>query len=319
MINKKDAKTLVKKIKGHENIIIVKHQLPDWDAQGSAMGLAHIIKENFENKNIFVVGDRLNDDKDFLPKKKLTNDFIKSALVITVDTGNKARLDFDKYDLAGDTFKIDHHIDVDKYANNQIVMESAIACTEVVTLWAEMMKLEIPAAGAHNLYLGLLTDSGRFLFPKTNPVTFRVAARLLEQGADLKKAHDYIFVNDLKNRKWSNFAFSKMTLSKHGVASIVIKKEDYAGWDLDYNEVKGALATMSGMHEIVIWFTVIEMENGQIKVSLRSRDYDVNSVATKYNGGGHRVASGASLNSFDEISSLTKDLDKLVKNGKEGK
>ncbi|WP_026389275.1 DHH family phosphoesterase [[Acholeplasma] multilocale] len=312
MIDKKVAKLLVKKIKKYTNIIIVKHQMPDWDAQGSALGMANIIAENFTGKEVYVVGDRLNDDKTFMPKKKLTNKFVEEALIITVDTGNKARLDFDRFDMAKETFKIDHHIDVDRYADNQIIMVPAIACTQVVTMWAEMMKLKINKEAAHNLYLGLITDSGRFLFAKTNEITFRTAATLIEAGADLKAAHDYIFVSDLKMKKWKNFAFSKMVLTKTGTGYIVITKEDYKGWGLEYNEIKAALGTMAGTDEIKCWFTVIEMED-QLKVSLRSRDFDVNQVAMKYNGGGHKFASGAQLEKLEDVKKLAKDVDKLIK------
>ncbi|SYV96581.1 Uncharacterised protein, partial [Mycoplasma putrefaciens] len=64
------------------------------------------------------------------------------------------------------------------------------------------MNLIIPKKAAHNLYLGLLTDSGRFLYDKTDTKTFMVASKLLEFGADLKKANDYLYVSPLKMRKW---------------------------------------------------------------------------------------------------------------------
>ncbi|WP_027063413.1 DHH family phosphoesterase [Mesoplasma seiffertii] len=313
-MNKQAAKLLLKKIKEYQNIIIVKHKMPDWDAQGSAIGIANIIEENFKNKNVFVVGDRLTDDQTFLSKKPLTDEFVSQALIITVDTGNKARLDFDRFDMAKESFKIDHHLNVDPYATNDIVVEDAIACTQVVVLWAQLMKLKINKAAAHNLYLGLITDSGRFLFPRTDEVTFRVAASLIEAGADLKAAHDFIFVSSLKMRKWTNFAFSKLELTKKGVGYIVITKADQQGWDLEYSEVKSALGTMAGMDEIKVWALIVELDD-MIKVSLRSRDFSVNEVAEKFEGGGHRLASGAQLSSLTDVPKLVKALDKLVTKG----
>ncbi|MBY7703809.1 hypothetical protein JIY74_26460 [Vibrio harveyi] len=63
------------------------------------------------------------------------------------------------------------------------------------------MNLIIPKQAGHNLYLGLLTDSGRFLYEKTDAQTFIVASKLLEFGADFKKANDYLYVSSLKMRK----------------------------------------------------------------------------------------------------------------------
>ncbi|AVN60631.1 phosphoesterase [Mesoplasma entomophilum] len=306
-------KLLVKKIKKYNNIIILKHIRPDWDAQGSSMGLAYLIQENFAGKTIIVPGDRLDDNKDFY-KEKISDEFIKSALVITVDTATKARLDFDRYDMAIETFKIDHHVNIDPYAKNEIVHETAMACTEVITLWAEVMKLKWNSNAASNLYKGLVTDSGRFLFPNTSYKTFNAAKILLENGANLKEVHDSLFVSDLKRKQYANFAFSKLVLSKKGVGHITITKEDQKPWKYSYEEIKSALGTMSGIDEIKIWVLVIELDD-EIKVSIRSRDFEIDKVANKYDGGGHKLASGCKLKTLSDITKLVKDLDAVITKG----
>jgi phosphoesterase RecJ-like protein len=96
--------------------------------------MANIIDENFKGKKVFVVGERLANDQTFLPNESLTDEFVKEALIITVDTGNKKRLDFDRFDMAKESFKVDHHLNVDRYATNDIVIEDAIACTQVVVM-----------------------------------------------------------------------------------------------------------------------------------------------------------------------------------------
>lgn len=311
-MNKQIQKQLVKKIKEYQNIIIAKHILPDWDAQGSAMGMANIIAENFKNKNIVVVGIRLNDDQTFMiDENQLTDEFISSALLITVDTATTARLDFAKWNLAKEIFKIDHHIEVDKYGTYNMVEVEAMACTQVVTLWAHDMKLKINKAAATNLYTGLLTDSGRFLFPATTKETFQAASILLAAGIELTKIHDYLYVNDLNGKKWLNYAFGKVQISKHGTAIIMIEEKDYQPFGLEYNQVKSALSTMSGIAEIKVWCTVIVWK-GENKVSLRARDYDINTIAIKYNGGGHKFASGAKLANLAEAKKLVKDIDNLI-------
>ncbi|SYV96582.1 Uncharacterised protein, partial [Mycoplasma putrefaciens] len=98
------------------------------------MGLAYIIEKNFDNKTIYVVGDRLNDDTDFLANQ-ISDQFVSDSLLITVDTAVKSRVDFDRFDLAKETFKIDHHINVEDYADNDLILDSSIANTMVISLW----------------------------------------------------------------------------------------------------------------------------------------------------------------------------------------
>ncbi|AEM69017.1 DHH family phosphoesterase [Mycoplasma putrefaciens] len=313
MLDIKKSEILIEKIKQYNKIIIAKHKLPDWDAQGSAMGLAYIIEKNFDNKTIYVVGDRLNDDTDFLANQ-ISDQFVSDSLLITVDTAVKSRVDFDRFDLAKETFKIDHHINVEDYADNDLILDSSIANTMVISLWAMQMNLIIPKKAAHNLYLGLLTDSGRFLYDKTDTKTFMVASKLLEFGADLKKANDYLYVSPLKMRKWMNFAFSKVQFTDSGIAYLILTKNDLVDWDLNYEEIKTSLLTMAGISEIKIWFTVIEYQD-QLKLSLRSRDYEVNKIAQKYNGGGHRLAAGAKLVSLEEVPTLILELEELLIKG----
>lgn len=304
-------KVLLKKIKKYKNIIIAKHIKPDWDAQGSAMGMANLIAENFKNKNIVIVGDRIDDNKDFF-QSELSDNFIKKALIITVDTANEERLDFDKFRLGQETFKIDHHINADRYADFEIVDVNAIACTQVITLWAKSLNLKWNSEAASNLYKGLITDSGRFLFPATNAQTFEAAKILLENGANLKKVHDSLYVSNLKRKQYLNFAFSKLELSKKGVGYIIMTKEEQEPWNYDYDQIKSALGTMNGLNEIKIWVLVIELDD-ENKVSIRSRDYAIDKVANKYQGGGHKLASGCKLEKLTDIKKLVKDLEDVIK------
>ncbi|AVP49636.1 DHH family phosphoesterase [Williamsoniiplasma luminosum] len=313
MISKRDAKLISKKISEYDNIVIVKHQLPDWDAQGSAMGLAHLIEENWINKNIYIPGARLNDDQNFA--KNFDQNTLSKALVITVDTGNSSRLDFDQWNQGAEIIKIDHHIPVENYGNYNIVDVEAVAAAQVIGMWAIMMKLKISKEAAENIYTGISTDSGRFLFDRTSPETMEVAKTLLMAGADLNKINKFLYVGSLKQRQWTNYAFGKMQLTKSGIAHIILEEKDYKKFDLSYDEVKSALSTMAGLNEIKIWFAVIEWE-GIYKVSLRSRDYDVNSVAINYNGGGHKLASGAKLKDLNEVKKLIANLEKLLKTKK---
>ncbi|AGR42516.1 DHH family phosphoesterase [Spiroplasma diminutum] len=309
-----NSQILLKKIKEYKNIIISKHVSPDWDTQGSAYGLREIILDNFEDKNVFVVGEVLNKGLREIDETKLTKEIINNAILITVDVANFERVDFEFKDEVKEIFKIDHHLEVDNFAENKIVDDSAIACTQVVTLWASELNLIISKEAATFLYFGLITDSGRFLFEKTNGQTFLAAKLLIESGVNITEIYSSLFLKNLELAIWYNKAFSIAEFKNNNSIAIIKVDEDvFKNIDLGEEEIKSALSVLSGIKEIKIWLMAYKTPfNEKIKVSIRSRDFDINSVAINYNGGGHKLASGAKINNWDELNSLVKDLEILV-------
>jgi phosphoesterase RecJ-like protein len=81
---------------------------------------------------------------------------------------------------------------------------------------------------------------------------------------------------------------------------------------LTKSQIKTALFTMNGIEEVKIWAFICQYDTGEIRVSLRSREYDINQVAKNYEGGGHRLASGAKLKKMSEVNKLIKDLEKIM-------
>ncbi|ATZ16116.1 phosphoesterase RecJ-like protein [Entomoplasma freundtii] len=313
MIEKKAAKILARAIKKADPIIIAKHQHPDWDADGSAFGLAYLLKASYPRKKIYVVGDRLTKNKDFEPGTAWESKQVypSTTLLITVDTANLERLDFKGFADMPHTIKIDHHPDTDPYAQYNLVDDSAIACAQMIVQLAQILKWKWTPEAANYLYKGILTDSGRFLHAKTNAETFEAAAFVNKKGVNFQKVNDELYVDCLKNRQWWNYAFNKMTISQQGVASLVLLPSDYEDRKLNYEQIKSALSIMSGIEEIKIWVLVVEWKN-DLKVSLRSRKYDVASIAQKYHGGGHKLAAGAKLETLENVTTLVNDLNSLI-------
>ncbi|WP_338985003.1 bifunctional oligoribonuclease/PAP phosphatase NrnA [Spiroplasma endosymbiont of Diplazon laetatorius] len=305
---------LIEKIKNYENIIISKHVSPDWDTQGSAYGLREIILDNFKNKKVYVVGEKLNLGIREEDESQLTEEKVSSSLLITVDVANFERVDFSFKDKVKEVFKIDHHIEVDNFSENKIVDDSAIACTQVVTLWADSQKLKISKKAATYLYYGLITDSGRFLFEKTNGKTFMAAKILVEAGVIITEVYSDLFLKKFDLAKWHNKAFSMAEFTKDNqVAFIKVTSDFFENLNLGEEEVKSALTVLSGIEEIKIWALAYQTpQSEKVKVSIRSRNYNINSIATNYNGGGHKLASGAKLDSWNDLEKLIIDLEGLI-------
>ncbi|WP_338983430.1 bifunctional oligoribonuclease/PAP phosphatase NrnA [Spiroplasma endosymbiont of Othius punctulatus] len=305
---KNEYQNLINKINEFELIIIAKHVMPDWDAQGSAEGLKLIIEENFKNKKVFIVGSKIESEPyDF----KLTEDEIKKSILLTVDVANKARIDFDKLDLVKEIFKIDHHkYDVHDFGDNFLVDPQSIACTQVVTIWADEMNLRITKEAAEFLYRGLLTDSGRFLFKNTSAETFEAAKILLSTGIDITKISDDLYLTDLNLKKWlQKISENVIYNEKKEYAYLCVKKNDYYGI-INIEAAKSALSIMSGTKEISTWFLAYENENGIVKVSFRSRKKDVSLIAKKYGGGGHTLAAACEIGTWDNFN---KELNNILK------
>ncbi|AUM63023.1 DHH family phosphoesterase [Spiroplasma monobiae] len=314
MENKSNELALLKVIEQYENIIIAKHVSPDWDTQGSAYALREIILNNFNNKNVYVVGEKMNFGTREEDESKLTEGIISTSLLITVDVANFERVDFEFKEKVKEVFKVDHHLEVDNFGKGKLVDPSAIACTQVITLWSNNCNLKLTKLGATYLYFGLITDSGRFLFEKTNGKTFLAAKILVEAGVIITEVYSELFLKKLELAKWHNKAFSMAEFKNNNeIAYIKVTSDFFETLNLGEEEVKSALTVLSGIKEIKIWALAYQTPgNENVKVSIRSRDFNINSVATNYNGGGHKLASGAKLNSWNELDNLITDLQDLI-------
>ena len=176
---------IINKIKKHSTIICLRHIDADGDAYGSAMGLAQLIKDNFPQKRVFTDGKN-NENLDFLGKNnQLKKEDYQNSLTIVCDTAGWERIDSQYWELASEKIKIDHHIKGDNYADCEWVDSSYAATCEMIGELAINTKLKVSKETANFLLLGIITDSGRFLYSNTTPRTFQIAAFLLEKRADL--------------------------------------------------------------------------------------------------------------------------------------
>ncbi|AKX34676.1 DHH family protein [Spiroplasma litorale] len=309
---------LVETINKYENIIIAKHKSPDWDAHGSAHGLKHILLNNFKNKKIFVVGWDIENKAVEPDELTLSEEIITKSLLITVDVANYDRIDFDRIDLVKNIFKVDHHIEVDNFAKDKLVDSTAIACTQVITLWAKENSLKIPKEAAYYLYYGLITDSARFLYKNTSSKTFEAAKVLTEQDIDIIKIYENLYLKNFEQAKWNSKCFQKIiTLCNKKIAYLKIKKKYFKNKKLSEHEIKSSLSIFVNIKEIEIWYIAYQKKDSKsIKVSIRSRKYDVNKVANEFGGGGHILASGLTLKNWNEIKVLNNKLKELINEDK---
>lgn len=306
--------SVIKLIKDYNRIIIHRHSRPDGDALGAQIGLKEIIKENFPNKKVYIVGDMTNRYSFMGTMDEIPNSFYSDALAIVCDCSEQFLVCDDRYKNAAKIIKIDHHILRENFGDVEIVDESYESCSGLIADMAFKAKLKVNYLAAKALYTGIVTDSGRFRFDSTTSRTFDVCSKLLAQKIDLLEIYNNLYNDDLVTVILRAKYTLKMKFTKHNVAYIMTTKEELEEDNVDVFTVSRSMVnTMAGIKGIDIWvnFTEDSQNNGVI-VEIRSNKYNINPIAVKYGGGGHAKASGATIASFDIAKNLLNDLDKLA-------
>ena len=175
--------TILTEIKKYNRIILHRHNKPDGDALGSHIGLKHILKENFPEKEIYVVGDEAGHYSfmDDCIMDEISDDLYEGALAIILDCGGRHLISDNRYEQAAATVRFDHHIFAEKIADYEVVDTSYESCCGLITQFAKDCGLKVPALAAKSLYTGMTTDSGRFRYDATSARTFALASFLMEQ------------------------------------------------------------------------------------------------------------------------------------------
>ena len=305
---------LFEKIKEYKTIIIHRHSRPDLDAIGSQRGLALTLKENYPDKEIYIVGD-MSDRYAFLGEMDVIDDSkYENALAIITDVSVSHMVSDDRYKLAKEVFIIDHHKNESDITDNWICDPTKIAACELITEMLLAQGLNIPKDAATALFGGIITDSGRFQYGETSGNTLRVSADLLDLGADKEYFYKNLYTELLSERQMKNWFAARFETTKNGVAYLKNGPEVFEKFNVDFfNISRGMVGVMAGIKEIPIWcnFT-IDIANNKIVGEFRSRDISIVHIAKKYGGGGHDMACGASLSSWEEVDLVIKDFDELL-------
>ncbi len=320
-MNETVKQTILEEIRGHEKIAVYRHRRPDGDAIGAARGLALLLRAGFPEKDIRLVSDDRSDYVAFLgaddPQPEAA--FFESALAIIVDAGTKDRISGKGFEQAEKCIKIDHHRDEDPYGDiSWVEPERSSAAEMIADLWQSFPEeLVMTQEAALCLYTGMVTDTDRFRFPSTGSTTLRLAAALLEQGIDTETLFSRLRLEDFSYFQYEAYIFEHMQQTEHGVVYLFVTREMQKMFSLSSEKAGASVNFLDGVKGGLIWLVFIEQEKGVIRVRLRSRFTSVRELASRYRGGGHDRASGATVYSEEEARQLLAEADELVKNYKE--
>lgn len=316
-----NMKIILEKIKEYDKILIFRHFRPDGDAVGSTKGLAAILRLTYPEKKIYLQNADFSEYMSFLGGEDalLPDAEYADALGIVVDTATQDRISNKKYSLCRELVKIDHHIPVETYGKYEWVEEERSSSCEMIAAFYDAFKteLKIDKEAAMYIYTGMVTDSGRFRFRSVSGETMRLAGVMLEQGVDLDVIYAHLYLRDFESFKFEAYAHKKMQISENGVASLFVTKAMKRKFGLSNEEASASVSYMDSIKNSLIWIAFIENDDGSIRVRLRSRFVTVSELAERYHGGGHAMASGATVYSKAEAKALLKEADALLKEFKE--
>ena len=315
-MNEALKKAIIEKIREYPTIIISRHRRPDGDAIGSTYGLYRILRLTYPEKRVFLDNGDYSEYLAFMggEGEKPTDEDYKEALVIVLDTGTIERISNPRALFGAFLIKIDHHIDDKPYGDLSLVEEERSSTCEMITDLVRFSAGEwkISRDAAQCLYVGMVTDSGRFRFRDVGGETLRNAAFLLDQGVDIETLYAELYMEEFDILRFEARMTERIVLSPNGVASLYIDRETRKESGMSLESASALVKLMEKIKGSLIWLCFIENDDDSIRVRLRSRFVEVQPLATRYHGGGHACAAGSTVYSKEEAQALLDEADALL-------
>ncbi|GAA0456216.1 bifunctional oligoribonuclease/PAP phosphatase NrnA [Alkalibacillus silvisoli] len=307
---------IINSINQYHTIIIHRHVRPDPDAYGSQVGLAKMIEATYPNKKVYVVGEE-DPSLNYLARlDEMPDEKYEGALVIVCDTANEERICDQRYTQGDKLIKIDHHPNREPYGDLMWVDTEASSTSEMIyELYLEGKSdgWKLNKEVARLLYAGIVGDTGRFLFPSTTERTFNAAQELVTYNFDRKALYDNMYQVSLNIAKFKGELLSSIEPRESGLAVFKLPKDLLDRYEVSADETHTFVSIAGDIKGIHAWVFFVE-EEGVIRVRLRSKGPVINEVAAKFNGGGHPMASGAKVFSWEEADEMVKALDQVCLN-----
>lgn len=308
---------IIKKIKEYDSIIITRHIGVDPDALCSQLALRDSIQLTYPDKKVISVG---TGSAKFVHIGKLDKlEKIPNSLLIVLDTPDMKRVDSLSSIEYSESIKIDHHPFVEKYCDYEYIDDKKTSVCEIIMQMLLETELKCDNNIAQLLYIGLVSDSNRFLFNTCTPETFSlVSTYLKEYPFDLSDSYNKLYLRPLSEVRLEGYIELNMTVTDNKLGYIVISDEMINQFGVDSASAGNMINNFNFIKGVLVWATITEdVKNSQYRVSIRSRGPEINKVAERHNGGGHKYASGVRTATLDEALALMNDLDEeLIKYNK---
>ena len=308
---------IYRQIKRYNTIVIARHIGADPDALGSQFALRELIKLKFPKKEVYAIGNPSNRFKFMGNLDKIDNDIdYSNTLLIVLDTPDIKRIDGVELDKYKNIVKIDHHPKVDEYANIEVVDENSSSSCQLILEFIFANWLPITKEMAKNIYLGIVSDTGRFMHGYTTGRTFELVNKMIKKTKlDFTSLYESLYMRPLAEIRFQGYIYENMEVTDNGTAYINLTEDLLKEYEVDSASAGNIISELKCVDEILIWvFFSEDKKSNLIRANIRSRGPYINDIASIYGGGGHKLASGARLVSWEQAENLIDDLDEVLKN-----
>ncbi len=311
-----DLQAVVAAIREHDSFLVATHENPDGDALGSALAMTLALRSLGKNADAYLWGDRpLPHEYAFMAlngfRRDLPPDYAGRVL-LAVDCAKGDRLGQDPRILAEPKLvvDVDHHHDNTRFGSVNLIVPDASSTGEVLRDVLRELHVELTPEIAEALYIALVTDTGRFQYANTTPKALRLAAELVEAGADVHKIFQGVYESvEFAKLKLLARALDHAEIFEGGrVVVSYVEREDYAAVGATEPYAEGIIDYLRAVEGAELAVMIREPPTDgapRHRVSLRSSvdELDVSAIARKSDGGGHRQAAGFSSElSIEEIT-----------------
>ncbi len=307
---------VVEELRAAEKLLLTTHENPDGDALGSLTAMHWILEQLGKDSVMFMSPEEfpLSHEYRHMTLEGLLGappEDIDERTVVFLDCGNIDRMPVDFLQRDGiHILNVDHHHDNTRFGTVNLVVPQASCTAEIVLDLAHELGAEITPPIADALYVGLVTDTGKFMYENTTPAAHRMAAELIEAGVDAHGVYRRLF-EELPFRRLQLLTRALQSVARYDDGAITIAAleradfEETGGLETDSEGVVDHLRSVEGTKVAVLVRELLsEEKRGCRKVSLRATDgvVDVSLIARTLGGGGHRQAAGATTDlAYDEL------------------
>jgi phosphoesterase RecJ-like protein len=304
MTNEASIAALLQLLRERKTFVITAHTRPDGDAIGSALGLFHLLEAMGKQATV-VFTDPIPEVYRFLPGVERITTHIPAGTLdaaIFLESGTLERASIDPAELLaaapGFTIHIDHHRSGTAFAGFNWIDPDACAVGAMIYDVAVATGVPVSTALADCLYTAVVTDTGSFNYPGTTAATFALAQHLVQCGVIPSKiAQAVFFSNPPAKSRITGLVLSRMEI-QGGIAWSYLLLDDLKQTGAVVEDCEGAVNQLISIAGVQVAMMVREfLPSAEFRLSLRSKgDIDVARVAEGFGGGGHRNASGCTLN-----------------------
>ena len=302
--------SIFEEIKKYDKIVIARHIGVDPDALASQVALRDAIRLTFPNKQVYAVGNSSSKFGYFPKLDRMPSEL--DGLLIIVDTPDKKRVDILDMSNFSKTIKIDHHPWIETYCDIEYIDDKASSASEIILDFINNTELLMDQEIAEVLFMGIVSDTNRFLFSTTSKTLLIVSNLLRDYSLDVPKLYENIFLRPLKEIRLQGYIEQHMEVTENGLAHIMITNQIISDLGVDSGSAGNLVNNLNNISEVLVWVMISEdVKNGIYKFNIRSRGPVVNTIAERYNGGGHKLAAGARVTDKELVDKLLKELDEI--------